>query len=1022
MHSPAFKSVLSATGYLSEELLPAPGLISASGNITFRLRPLLTDRVGLNADAVFTAQDNPITVFKDAGEHPPSEADLQNWHEVAWNIGVAPLLWIITPTEVRLYNCYESPRQESSKHPSSSPLAVFEHEQPAQLEQLNSACGRFATETGAFWSSEIGQKIDRRHRVDRDLLCEIKALEEKLTALPPLTGGTLVDEFSEVEASRDFAQRLIGRCIFTSYLMDRGVMQRFLPDYLPSNVADMFSSPDTAFALFQWLRTTFNGDLFPMDDPGEEHRRLGEEHLHLLRDFVEGFSLITGQGRLFRFRYNAIPVDLISSIYQQFARSSAADQARAQGLHYTPMELVHLTLDPVFESLSPNARVIDPTCGSGAFLVESFRRLVWKHTQGGPASRNLVRKVLYHQLYGVDINRSALGIAAFSLYLAALELDDDPIEQISDLKFHRLIGETLFEANALQNDQLNGPLQQTFDAVVGNPPWTFVGNTGSMHTRKPRNADNPRPRRSPDQDFLWAAVRLAGEHGRIGMIMKASPFFSKEPQAITARNALLSALSPVALVNLSALRKEGLFPDASGPAAILFARCALMQQKDQLLVGSIPWTPDFKRNGVFHIGPGELKTLPLDRILRTPAMLKAATFGTARDGWLIEKLEKSFPSLNDLLSAKDINTRGQGFKVKGNGYKQSPERYFSLKVITANHYRPFRLNHDQLEPFEFEKLHRTRTPEIFEGPLLICPKGAFKSAAEPGRYSATYSEASVLYNESFYGISFKGKSTTLAKLLSAILNSSIFSFQLIFGGGVWGLERPTVEPHDVLSLRVPNLENLNPELIDRALRAETAAAKNPKNLGRLKDLDQAVNALYGLEIEEEILVEESIKQARFYIQEGANTRRTYIAPPPMNALKEYAREVLETVNSYLRLRGKRHLEAIVYPNHLLPPLSGDSVPGVIAVRFVMVNGPVPKEPLIHRGKTNDAAPFVSIMRPNDDIPPYLNERRQLRIYNAQDLYILKPSESRYWTRVTGLNDADIILADHWLKEPHAPIS
>ena len=38
----------------------------------------------------------------------------------------------------------------------------------------------------------------------------------------------------------------------------------------------------------------------------------------------------------------------------------------------------------------------------------------------------------------------------------------------------------------------------------------------------------------------------------------------------------------------------------------------------------------------------------------------------------------------------------------------------------------------------------------------------------------------------------------------------------------------------------------------------------------------------------------------------------------------------------------------------------------------------------------------------------------LRIYGDDDLFILKPTEVRYWTRTAGLNDADIILADHWL--------
>lgn len=390
---------------------------------------------------------------------------------------------------------------------------------------------------------------------------------------------------------------------------------------MPADLSAMFATPTSAFALFDWLRTTFNGDLFPMDDPGAEREQLTAQHLGLIRDFVEGRSLIPerhGQGRLFRFRFNAIPVDLVSSIYQQFARTSAADEARSQGLHYTPVELVHLTLDPVFEGLAADARVVDPACGSGAFLVEAFRRLVWRASAGKLANRQLVRRILYRQLFGIDINRAALGIAAFSLYLAALELDEEPVTDIGDLKFDRLIDTTLFEADSLCSDLPDQITAATFDAVVGNPPWTFVAKDGGTQKRRASDASTLRPRRSPDQAFLALGADLAGEQGRVGMVMKATPFFSKDTHAVAARTHLLERLAPVALINLSYLRREELFPDAVGPALLFFARCALGPDPDRLLVGSIPWTPDFRRTGVFHLGPGEIRSVPLKRVLATP--------------------------------------------------------------------------------------------------------------------------------------------------------------------------------------------------------------------------------------------------------------------------------------------------------------------------------------------------------------------------------------------------------------------
>jgi hypothetical protein len=1025
MVSAAFTKALTETGYLLPDGKPAAGLARAGDDAGVRLRAVLLDsRVGLQADAVFSAQSVPTAIFKDAGDEAPSERQIAQWHEAAWNVGVAPLLWIITPTDVRLYDCYASPAKASPQQIATEPLEVFSLQAEDRLRSLDAMCGRYATETGAFWSSAIGQRIDRRHRVDRALLGEISALEDKLTRLPPANDQPLPDDKEEAQASRDFAQRLIGRCIFTSYLVDRGIAQPFLPQDFSADVKGMFATVDSAFKLFQWLRSTFNGDLFPMDDPGAEQKRLGEAHLELLRDFVEGRSLLSGQGRLFRFRFDAIPVDLVSSIYQQFARSSAADNARTQGLHYTPVELVHLTLDPVFEALPASARVIDPTCGSGAFLVEGFRRLVWKRTQGKAASRSIVRDVLYKQLYGIDINRSALGIAAFSLYLAALELDEEPVQDIQDLKFHRLIGVTLFEADTVHDELPLLVTERPFDAVVGNPPWTFVKKVTAVRKRKAGDVQSSRPRRSPDQEFLWVASRLAGQAGRIGMVMKASPFFSNDAHAIQSREALLSTLHPVALVNLSALRKEGLFPDATGPALLFFGRCALVDRDDRLLVGSIPWTPDFRRNGVFHVGSGELRSVPLSRVLRTPAMLKATAFGTARDGWLIEKLEHTFPTFEQVLTSARLDARGQGFQVEGGDINSPPNHYYSLKVVTPVSYRPFRIHPNLLEHFEHQSLHRTRKPAIFEGPLLLCPKGNFAAAIEPGRYSASVSADSVLYNKNFFGISFVGKDLAAARVLTAILNSSLTTFQLAFGGSTWGLERPTVEPNDLLSLRVPDLGKADTTLLEAVLSAEAAVADAPDDTALIVALDHAVCELYGLERDEEVLARDGVQRARALLFEGRAERMTLVKRPSSDDLTAYASEVVRTVNAYLRARGKRHLEAVIYPRHIAAGNVIDGTPGVDAVRFAMVAGAPTNVPFVHQGSDEEIARLSALFRGqvSSDVPPYLNERRQLRIYDENALFILKPSEVRYWTRTAGLNDGDAVLADHWIKGLHASVA
>lgn len=122
------------------------------------------------------------------------------------------------------------------------------------------------------------------------------------------------------------------------------------------------------------------------------------------------------------------------------------DERRRSGSHYTPRSLtepiVRHALEPAFERIgadaSPEAvlslRVLDPACGSGAFLVEACRQLgarleqAWDmHKAEKPAIPSDEDEVIHARrlvaqrcLYGVDRNPMAVDLARLSLWLATL--------------------------------------------------------------------------------------------------------------------------------------------------------------------------------------------------------------------------------------------------------------------------------------------------------------------------------------------------------------------------------------------------------------------------------------------------------------------------------------------------------------------------------------------------------------------------------------------------------------------------
>ena len=1013
MSSLAFQTALKATGYFLPSGEPAPGLTVAGQHTPPQLRPLFgTSQIGLAADAVFINQKRPISIFKDAGEEAPSDEQVRHWHEAAWNVGVAPLLWVVTPTDVHLYDCYKSP---ALSHPRQSvpteALNSFSLNQVGLQSKLNKTCGRLATESGAFWSEAVGCRIDRQHRVDRELLAEINALEKRLVQVSLTSSDQQSDGFAV-----DFAQRLIGRCIFTWYLLDRNLAQRFLPADLTPDLKAMFKTEESVFRLVDWLRSTFHGDLFPMDDPEAELNHLNSEHLEIIRSFIDGYSLVSGQegqGRLFRFRFEAIPSSLISSVYEQFARSSEADQAVAQSLHYTPMEVVHFVLDPVFEGLPVGAKVIDPACGSGTFLVEAFRRLVWREAGGQTPTRDLIRRVLYEQLFGIDLNPAALRISAFGLYLAAIELDEEPVLDLQDLRFDRLIGRTLFESDAVREPLPPSLKGKTFEAVVGNPPWMFAKAVGG--DTQPTIMQPAGPRRSPDHRFLQLAREISGPSGRIGMIMKATPFFSADQEAVDARNEIFEELKPCALINLSLLREEELFPDAKGPGLIFFARCKPTPRQDDLLVGSIPWSRDFHRSGVFQMGPGEIRPVSLKRVLAVPSILKAAAFGSVRDEWLLERLS-DFPTLGEVLEELGFLRRGQsemGFMEGGTGGTQSFEEDY--RDPAWHEFTPFRLRsmHGQ---FAQETPDRPRQIATFRGPLILCP-AVLQTAPEAlrGRYCVAISKEDLYCSSSFFGISLASMHVDLIRVLPGVLNSSLTTFQLALGGPNLGLERTTVNPHNIGSLRVPWPGRTSANLLGAVAAAEKRAAENAYDTEYLKALDEAVFDLYELELEERVLVAEAIERTRHLSCQTKADHERMFRSPSSGELRDYGSEVVQTVNAYLEAHGTRHLEGIIYRE----PLEGASVPAGLqlskAVRFAIAQGRPMAEPVLRQGDPQELSALVAKFHGqlSSQPPPYLNESRQIRIYGSEDVTIIKPAQWRYWSRTAGLNDADKILADHW---------
>ena len=197
-----------------------------------------------------------------------------------------------------------------------------------------------------------------------------------------------------------------------------------------------------------------------------------------------------------------IPIELISAIYEEFYNERTAKELN-QGSHYTPPALVEFllahTLTP--EVLAKKPRVLDPACGSGIFLVESFRRMVRKlcvEQNGRRVNRAQLRRFSGNRSPASTSTKRQFEFAAFSLYLAFLHYQEP--REINDkrrLPFLKWVPDeerrrrerarpgaqffdVLLNANSFEviNRKYPAEVARRFgsasvEVVVGNPPWGY---------------------------------------------------------------------------------------------------------------------------------------------------------------------------------------------------------------------------------------------------------------------------------------------------------------------------------------------------------------------------------------------------------------------------------------------------------------------------------------------------------------------------------------------------------------------
>ena len=984
--------VLEATGYLAADGHPAHGVQIGDGvHVGDQTR-------GFRPDALWKG-DSALTVYFKSEPEAPSGEQIAGWHQEIWNRGFAPLLWVVSPEKIELYNGFGRPRQ--SGNAAEHRLRTFERIE-SELEELDAFAGRLAMETGRFWQEQDASRIDRKTSVDRQLLSDLAALERDLV---------------QADMSRPDAQGLIGRSIFTQYLIDRRIVttRRLANVYGHGTLAAILRDRRATKQLFDWLRETFNGDMFP--SKGSSVPRAS--HLHRVADFLDAVDPDSGQMTFFPYQFDVIPVELISSIYEQFARSDppARDDARsarsassARGDHhetdvfYTRLPLVSLVLDEITDELTGKETVLDLTCGSGVFLVEALRRLVRLRSEGAEPNRRLIRSTLYEQIYGVDISEAAVRVAAFSLYLAALELDPSPSPPRA-LKFKPLIGKTLIVGDARNVEQtVDGQAALTergakrkFDVIVGNPPWSYGGKEATAARRdESNNRSKVHAPRGESLGFVSRAMEFASGNTRFGLILSAVQFFGRSGTGAAASRQLIEALSPVTVVNLSN-QSDWLFPNANMPAIALFARHH-PSPPGVITTVQVPWSPGGARSHTFEIAPSDIITLPLADWKRQPEFLKAALFGCRRDLGLLDRLTAKFTTLEEGLGQIDVRLRA-GLKLGNRSHDAS--FLHGIPYLTAKDLRPFSVPADS-SSFDAAGAERPRSRDIYRAPLLLVNEFLLGETKRP---IVAMANRDTVFSDAYYGATFPPKHREVAYIFSAVLSSSLASWFFLMSASDFGLGKRRIKLGDVVQMPVPDLETApRSEAGQRLIRLVGKLQRTPPRDADWRTLDAAVFDLYDLDEAERTVARDGLFRASWQWKPGRlESAKPALAQPQM---LDYARTFLAAMDVWFAARKRRHMRAEVFDLPESAPLR--------VVRFVLEEGYAPAPPRVAlvepEGSLRDILDRIG-RRLEVRLATSLSGQRELRVHGRREVVIVKPSARRHWMGVSALEDADAVIVE-----------
>jgi len=638
-----------------------------------------------------------------------------------------------------------------------------------------------------------------------------------------------------------FANRLMLRVLFIRYLIDRGINIGYMgldEDVKKSQeiFLEIIQNKDDFLKLVKYLKQRFNGNLFEIDER-KETDEITEESLAMLHDFLTAKEeMKTGQLCLFPFYdFNIIPIELISNIYEVLLGKEKQDKDKA---FYTPEYLADYIVNRTvgrYLIKEDECKVLDPSCGSGIFLVKSLQKILERNADanGFLRDKDKINALVMENIYGVDCNEEAVDVTIFSLYVTLFDYQDP--KSLEKFKLPLLKNENIIFGDFFDEGKMETIKNIDYKFILGNPPWGSV----KQQNYKKYCADRKVVAQNGEicVAFLVKAQEIGGEDTECSLVVPSKLLYKGKSPSVALRKRLLINTQLEQVLEISAVRKQ-IFKGAIAPAAVLSFVCKKGELNHKVEYISLKANKYLKLFGIIMIEPDDVKYVKQTLFIKNDDLWKILVYGGYCDFELLSSMREKFKTIQNIASEHQLIMK-KGLQDNDGDQKDSSHLIGRKILDSEESIDHFYLNENAYSFFNKSKIHRPRNPEIYKAPYVLLKKGL-----DCANYSikAVYTEKDFLYRETINCIKGSENEKRILLNICGLLNSSLFSYFNLMLGSSAGIEREQIFLEELADYPYAYSDELV-ELVQAMQREERDGTMDELQ----NNLNQCVLKMYGLQ-------------------------------------------------------------------------------------------------------------------------------------------------------------------------------